>query len=578
MLDLINQCLSLILSNKIARIIFSIAGGLMMALSLAGFGFNFFAWVALVPILLLIKSSDSIKTSLFEASLYFLTFNLISFMWLLALHPLTWQGLSYQESIIVSYLSWITPSLAHTFLILFFCLCLKIVFNFRANKRSTELAIIDIVALAFLWVIIEYKLLLNLGDNLRSFFVPINYLAYSQYKNIYMIQIANIIGAIGIEFFIVLVNLLVSNIFNIQKLNNSNKIYTNDLNLNKKFFGVEKAHDYVNTSAVIILILCAFYFYGFKNIQAYKNKELNNPQKSIAILQADFSAKSTRSYHGFDQLVTLQEQLSLSLVKAVDFLFWTEGAIPRSNYDAHSIAQKLKSITNNFSFGTFITENEKTYNALKNFSFINYDKDLVSLKAITENVEQQNTNFNLNNLQKSKTTTETNYKKNILVSFGEYLPFYDLLPASLKLLAQHSIGSGFSASNEINNITTSSGNYAPSICFEILFPEHIRKTVKHNTSFMVNLNDLSWFKNPVKVFGIELKFLKGYVHRMMLAAATFRAVENNRDLVLASNSGISTVIQATGKHKKTSEVNTITLVENNLTTQQGLSFYNQYGF
>jgi apolipoprotein N-acyltransferase len=64
----------------------------------------------------------------------------------------------------------------------------------------------------------------------------------------------------------------------------------------------------------------------------------------------------------------------------------------------------------------------------------------------------------------------------------------------------------------------------------------------------------------------------------MLSAATFRAIENNRDLVLVSNSGISTVIQATGARDKESKINTIKLIEDQLLMQKTMAFYTLYGF
>ena len=57
MLDILNQSLSLILSNPLGRIIYAIVTGLILALSLAGYGWGFLAWFSLIPLILLIKSS-----------------------------------------------------------------------------------------------------------------------------------------------------------------------------------------------------------------------------------------------------------------------------------------------------------------------------------------------------------------------------------------------------------------------------------------------------------------------------------------------------------------------------------------
>ena len=649
MLDILNQGLSIVLSQVFSRLFFAIIGGLLLAFSLAGYGLGFLAWFALIPLFLLIKSSNTLKGSLFDSFIFLTVYNLATFIWLLALHPLTWQGLTTQESILVSLLAWFTPSITHTLILLPFSIALKLLLMFRADNRSFELKILDIMFLAFLWIVIEYKIMLGLGDNLRSFFVPINFIAYSQYQNLYLIQIANAIGSIGIEFFIVFVNLLLSNLFNVHKVFDQSKIYTSSLNIKKQFFGIERTSDYIKIGAIMIILIFGIYYYGYQNIHEYEDKRLSSPLKSVAILQADFSAKFTRSNEGFEKLILLQKNLSQTIQKKVDFLFWAEGAIPQINYSGINLARELEATTNNFAFGTFISENGKTFNGLDNYSFeeefsrkpVLKDLSEINQKTETEvlpnklSINKEETTSEIVKAEESKdettsdddkkedvaeedaprdesekeeSTEETHtefsqaelviepeisvqqvynihakilndkYRKNLLVPYGEYTPFYEQLPSKLKLLANHSIGSGFDASNEIKNIQTPYGNYAPNICFEILFPEHIRKFIKDDTGFIVNINDLSWFKNPIKIFGIELSFMRGFVHRMMLSAATFRAIENNRDLVLASNSGISTVIQATGARNKESKINNMELIEDKLLLQRDLSIYTKYGF
>jgi apolipoprotein N-acyltransferase len=643
MLDILNQGLSIVLSQIFSRLFFAIIGGLLLAFSLAGYGLGFLAWFALIPLFLLIKSSNTLKGSLFDSFIFLTVYNLATFIWLLALHPLTWQGLTTQESILVSLLAWFTPSITHTLILLPFSIALKLLLMFRADNRSFELKILDIMFLAFIWIVIEYKIMLGLGDNLRSFFVPINFIAYSQYQNLYLIQIANAIGSIGIEFFIVFVNLLLSNLFNVHKVFDQSKIYTSSLNIKKQFFGIERTSDYIKIGAIMLVFIIGIYYYGYQNIHEYEDKRLSSPLKSVAILQADFSAKFTRSTEGFEKLILLQKNLSQTIQKKVDFLFWAEGAIPQINYSGLNLARELEATTNNFAFGTFISENGKTFNGLDNYSFeeefskkpVLKDLSEINTKTVqelsvelkkeenaplvqtetveaeedtpseeNETVEDKSSDENETVETKEETLSEFSqselvikpeisvqqvynihakilndkYRKNLLVPYGEYTPFYQQLPEKLKLLANHSIGSGFDASNEIKNIQTPYGNYAPNICFEILFPEHIRKFIKDDTGFIVNINDLSWFKNPIKIFGIELSFMRGFVHRMMLSAATFRAIENNRDLVLASNSGISTIIQATGARNKESKINSIELIEDKLLLQRDLSIYTKYGF
>jgi apolipoprotein N-acyltransferase len=77
------------------------------------------------------------------------------------------------------------------------------------------------------------------------------------------------------------------------------------------------------------------------------------------------------------------------------------------------------------------------------------------------------------------------------------------------------------------------GNVGTSVSFELVYPELIASEVNNGASLLVNVSDLSWFHNNV-------------LSKQLLAAAVSRAVENGRYLVLASNTGISAVVNPLG--------------------------------
>ena len=81
MLDILNQGLSIVLSQIFSRLFFAIIGGLLLAFSLAGYGLGFLAWFALIPLFLLIKSSNTLKGSLFDSFIFLTVYNLATFIW-----------------------------------------------------------------------------------------------------------------------------------------------------------------------------------------------------------------------------------------------------------------------------------------------------------------------------------------------------------------------------------------------------------------------------------------------------------------------------------------------------------------
>ncbi len=76
--------------------------------------------------------------------------------------------------------------------------------------------------------------------------------------------------------------------------------------------------------------------------------------------------------------------------------------------------------------------------------------------------------------------------------------------------------------------------FGVSICFEITFPYLTRQPVKNGAQFLVNITNDAWFGRSAA----------SYQHMDM---AVMRAVENRTPIVRAANTGISGIVDATGK-------------------------------
>jgi apolipoprotein N-acyltransferase len=122
------------------------------------------------------------------------------------------------------------------------------------------------------------------------------------------------------------------------------------------------------------------------------------------------------------------------------------------------------------------------------------------------------------------------YDKIALVPFGEYvparalIPFMDRIPA---LVADVTPGAGVTA------VDAGRAKLGATICFETTRPEIARQMRRQGASALVQLSNEGWF-GPTAA------------GRQMLAHAVFRAVENNVELIRATNSGLSAEISANG--------------------------------
>ena len=124
------------------------------------------------------------------------------------------------------------------------------------------------------------------------------------------------------------------------------------------------------------------------------------------------------------------------------------------------------------------------------------------------------------------------YRKQRLVPFGEYLPLENsfpvlrfLFPGTLEYLPGH----------EDTLFEIAPGILAvPGICYEVIFPDHIRKFIRKGGNVILNMADDAWFgKSPAS--------------SVLLAAGLYRAVEFRVPMVRTTNSGNGCFIRATGE-------------------------------
>jgi apolipoprotein N-acyltransferase len=160
------------------------------------------------------------------------------------------------------------------------------------------------------------------------------------------------------------------------------------------------------------------------------------------------------------------------------------------------------------------------------------------------------------------TTVLGRYDKIHLVPFGEYIPLRRLLFFLDKLVA----GIGDFRSGEAYTVMAiPQGRFAVLICFEGIFPDLVRHFVRHGAQFLVNITNDAWFGySPAS-----------YQH---LSMVVFRAVENRLPIVRAANTGISAVIDPTGRLSQQTDLFVRTWIKARITPAEGATtFYTRWG-
>ena len=328
---------------------------------------------------------------------------------------------------------------------------------------------------------------LSFSDYLRAHVLsgfPWNLWAYSTATLNEILQIVNIIGLYSY-------NLLVITIFT------SPIIIFFQINNIKKLFSI---------LLTLSFILC-LYIYG--NYEINKNKKVlikNDEKLHVKIISPNFDLQYNLSIKEIENRIKKLIRYSDADKKKRTLFIWPEGVF--SGYSYKEILNFKELISQNFSSNHHLLFGA---NKLDTSSGYFYNSMLV-------------VNNELKIIQR--------YNKRKLVPFGEFLPLENILDNfGLKKVTE---GHGsYLRGYEDNNILIGKSNILPLICYEIIFPNLVKKSDK-NTNLIINISEDGWFGDSI---GPDQHFVK----------SIFRAIENNTFLLRSANQGISAIIDNKGK-------------------------------
>jgi len=153
------------------------------------------------------------------------------------------------------------------------------------------------------------------------------------------------------------------------------------------------------------------------------------------------------------------------------------------------------------------------------------------------------------------------YDKIHLVPWGEYVPFKSLFSFAESLT--HQVGT-FEPGTQRVPLALGSVRYGVFICYEASFPGEVRQFADHGAEVFVNLSNDGWFGNS----GAPQQHLN---------MARMRAVENQRWVLRATNTGITAVIDPMGRVTASIPANQAAALDADFGTSTDTTFYTRYG-
>jgi apolipoprotein N-acyltransferase len=313
---------------------------------------------------------------------------------------------------------------------------------------------------------------------------PWENLGYSQHHNILFIQIADITGVHGLSFLIIL--------------------------LNATFYQImtERTRKSYAIAASVILLWAAVYAYGAVRIQQINKIQKDAPVLNVSLIQGNID-QSIKWNEGFQkETITIYEELSLRRPpKNEGLIVWPETAVPFNYQDENDLHRQIRNL------------------ATQTKSWLLFGS--MSYAPGSEKTDYYNSAY----LLSPQGDIRGKYDKVHLVPYGEYVPLRTLFPFVSSLAA--GIGD-FAEGRGFHPINMGDRKIGVMICYEGILAEAGRMYKNEDTELLVNITNDAWFG-------------KTSAPHQHLSMSIFRAVETRLYFVRAANTGISAIVDATGR-------------------------------
>lgn len=153
------------------------------------------------------------------------------------------------------------------------------------------------------------------------------------------------------------------------------------------------------------------------------------------------------------------------------------------------------------------------------------------------------------------------YDKLHLVPFGEYVPLKDLLFFIQPLVQE---ASDFQPGGDIRLLAGSVPPVGTLICYEAIFPELTRRYVRAGAALLVNITNDAWYGDTA-------------MPRQHLLQTAVRAVESRRWVLRCANTGISAVVDPTGRISARAGFEREQILESRVAPVSGITVYAAIG-
>jgi apolipoprotein N-acyltransferase len=483
----------------------AILSGLLLTSSYPKIDLYWLAWVALVPLVWALK--DLNPGEVFRRGMLFGMAHYVSLLYWLVPTMVTYGHL---------------PLILSLGILFFFAAVLSLVFVAPAMygislSGRTPLRLLFFFPL--FWVGSEF---------LRSFLFtgfPWGLLGYSQYEQLRLIQLSDMVGVYGISGLIAFANAA---------------LLLGTLAAARQAWGGQPVTLRLAVGSITAAgaLVAAAWIYGDLRIAQIDRLAAQAPRIRVAVIQGNI--EQSQKWDPAFQIATIEKYNRLSLSTrplSPELIIWPESAAPfyflAEVPPTRMVMQGIMAAGAHFLIGA------------PSFELRGRDADY----------------FNSAYLIGPGSQVLGKYDKAHLVPFGEYTPYKKYLPFLGKIV-EH-VGD-FKPGIKGQTLEMQGRKLGIQICYEIIFPALSRAMVQNGASLLITITNDAWYGTTAGP----------YQH---FALAVLRAVENRRALARAANTGISGFVDPAGRVLASTALMEEAAVVRDLPLLDAATFYTRFG-
>jgi apolipoprotein N-acyltransferase len=492
-------------SSQSARhcLLAGLASGVGLWASFPPLEWSWLAWVALAPLFWLVTLRRTRVNVYLAAWAGGFIFWLLAVEWLRMLDANAW-------------LAWLVMGLV-------FSLWWPI-FLALARWAVFRLEIPLMLAAPILWVATEYA---------RAYFLtgfPWYYLAHSQYRRLYLIQIADFSSSLGVSMLIAIVNAMLVDLLTLPLLRSSKLGRRLTVRQNMRI-------------CLVTILLGTTLCYGAFRVS---NARFRDGPK-LALLQSNIEQR--RKEKGdperiISEFVGLVER-ALARRDLPDLIVWPETSYPYGYIavdpavEPGALDSQVRSLTSKISTAGWL-ERRSAIAADLHLRTDRAGAPMLVGSIYYEHRPEAVDRYNSAILLQPDHSTIHFYHKMHLVPFGEYFPLIETFPWLAALTPYHGEKvQSLSFGREPLTLPLGPYRLAVSICFEDTMPQVIRRFFTaaprdHQPDVLINLSNDGWYHGSPEL-------------DMHLAIGVFRAVEHRVPLARAVNTGLTALVDGNGE-------------------------------